>query len=466
MNTTWADIDVIVVGAGIAGLSITAYLARAGLAVTVLEQAAQAGGRATSQSIDGYTFHRGIHALYTGGAASAVLVDLGVTYRYGTPRATAVLRHGRIAAFPASPLALLLSSVLDLGDKLALVQLVRAMNGIAAHELARVSLADWLAGTIRRPRLRALFTVVARTAVYSTALDLVSAEVFVDKFQRGLRHPVHYIAGGWHTLVDGLRHAAEQAGARIVTETHVSAVAHAPTRALGVLLHDGQLVPAEVVIVATRPGDASRLIAADVAPALHQAIDARLPAPLACLDVALRRLPNRAAPIVQDLERPRFLSAQSQYADLAPQGAAVISAFKQLDPRQLGEVRDDERDLEDLLDVTQPGWRDLLVRRVSLPRIEAVARCPPPQMAGSPEGRRHRCPVLQTSFSSATGSDRRAYWPMPAWRVRGQSHNRCSPGTHRPCVSVARSKQARDRRVPRADDRLDRQALARRGTRR
>src|SRR3712207_7056794 len=35
----------------------------------------------------------------------------------------------------------------------------------------------------------------------------------VDKFQRALKHPVHYVDGGWRILVGGLREAAESAGA-------------------------------------------------------------------------------------------------------------------------------------------------------------------------------------------------------------------------------------------------------------
>src|SRR5207249_2106298 len=36
----------------------------------------------------------------------------------------------------------------------------------------------------------------------------------------------------------------------------------------------------------------------------------------------------------------------------------------------------DERDLEDLLDVAQPGWRDLVVKRIRLPHIAAVGALP------------------------------------------------------------------------------------------
>jgi phytoene dehydrogenase-like protein len=370
------DSDVIVVGAGVAGLSAATYLARAGRTVTVLEQAAGIGGRAASRTFDGYTFNHGIHALFTGGAASQVLAELGVTYRYGIPGTPVVLHAGQLAALPAKPLALLRNHLLGAGDKLALLALLARIQGMAAAELAQTSVADWLAATIRRPRLRKLFAALARTAVYTAALDLISAEVFVDKFQRGLRHPIHYIAGGWQTLVDALRAAAEQAGARIVTEVHVDAVAHAGRRAIGVRLRDGTLAPAGAIVVATDARDASRLIGRDLAPALHQAIAGRQPALLACLDVALRGLPNPTAPVVQDLDGPRFLSAQSHYTPVAPQGAALISTFKQLDPRQPSDPHDDEHDLEDLLDSTQPGWRDLLVRRAYLPRIEAVGWLP------------------------------------------------------------------------------------------
>ena len=77
-------------------------------------------------------------------------------------------------------------------------------------------------------------TAVARTFAYTTALDLVSAEMFVEKLQRSLKHPVHYIDGGWRVLVDGLRAAAERSEARIVGDAHVEGVEVSGGRARGV----------------------------------------------------------------------------------------------------------------------------------------------------------------------------------------------------------------------------------------
>jgi phytoene dehydrogenase-like protein len=53
-----------------------------------------------------------------------------------------------------------------------------------------------------------------------------------------------------------------------------------------------------------------------------------------------------------------------------------VITFKQLDPRLPGDPREDERDLEDLLDAAQPGWREVLIERQYLPRIEAVGALP------------------------------------------------------------------------------------------
>jgi phytoene dehydrogenase-like protein len=114
----------------------------------------------------------------------------------------------------------------------------------------------------------------------------------------------------------------------------------------------------------------------DARAALRGIVGDLIPARVACLDVALGRLPSPDIPVVQDLDGPRFMTAQSLYSRVAPEGGALIYTFKQLDPRLPGDPREDERDLEDLLDRAQPGWRDALVRRQYLPRIEAVSAFP------------------------------------------------------------------------------------------
>ena len=71
-----------------------------------------------------------------------------------------------------------------------------------------MSVREWLERHTRRPRLRRMVAAGARTFVYSAALDVVSAEVFVDKMQCSNKHPIHYVEGGWQYLVDALRQKA------------------------------------------------------------------------------------------------------------------------------------------------------------------------------------------------------------------------------------------------------------------
>src|SRR5215208_3931973 len=365
-----------------AGLTAACYLARAGVDVTVIEKAPYLGGRSATQEVDGYLFNRGGHALYTGGAASRILEELGVSYDYGIPKRTFVMQGGKLFPFPADPLGLLRTDVLDAGDKLALVRLFVALGTAKPRALANTSVQGWLDHNVRRPQLRRLMTALARTFVYSTALDLVSAELFVEKFQGALRNPVHSVDGGWRTLVDGLRAVAERAGARIVSNVQVESVEISNGHARSVRLHDGSVVRASAVVVATSPRDAAKLVDGGENPAMGQIVEGLIPARIACLDVALNRLPVPGRPIVQDLDGPRFMSAQSVYSRVAPEGAALIISFKQLDPRYPGDPREDERDLEELLDAAQPGWRGALVKRQYLPRIEAVGALPTAREGG------------------------------------------------------------------------------------
>src|SRR5829696_4693869 len=364
--------DVIVVGGGMAGLTAACYLARERADATLFEKAPILGGRAATRESDGFLFNRGIHALYTGGATSRALEELDITYGHGTPKETFVLQGGELRSFPASLPQFLRTDLLSAGDKLALVRFFAALARAKPRDLAGTSVQEWLDRNVRRPRLHRLMVSLAYPLVYTSALDLVSAEVFVDKFQRALWHPVHYVDGGWRVLVDGLREAAERAGARIVGDVYVEAVGGER----GVRLRDGSLVRASAVVLATGPGDAARLVEGEARAALRGVVGDLIPARVACLDVALERLPSPDVPVVQDLDGPRFMTAQSLYSRVAPEGGALIYTFKQLDPRRPGDPREDERDLEDLLDRAQPGWREVLVKRQYLPRMEAVGALP------------------------------------------------------------------------------------------
>lgn len=242
---------VVIVGGGRAGLVAACYLARGGIAVTLCERAATLGGRAATDEHEGFRFNRGIHALYTGGAATDMLGDLGVTYGHGSPRGLFARSAGGLVALPTTAGTFLRSALLGAGDKVAFGRVLAALSRCDPRALARTSVADWIAGATDRPAVRRLLAANARPFVYSAALDLVSADLYVAKLRAAFRHPIHYIDGGWQTLVDGLRDVAVRAGVRIMHGTRVAALVHREGRVGGVLLADGTTLPAAATVIAT-----------------------------------------------------------------------------------------------------------------------------------------------------------------------------------------------------------------------
>jgi phytoene dehydrogenase-like protein len=366
----------IVVGGGLAGLAAATYLARDGAHVTLLEKTAGLGGRAVTDTPSGFALNRGAHALYTGGPASSVLRELGVAYTSGQPSHVFARDARGLRPFPASMLDLLRTDLLGAADKRELLGVFVRLGMLKPERLAHQSIADWIAATARRPKIRQLLDAAARTSMYTTALDVASADVFVARFQQNLKHPIHYVDGGWQSLVRGLHAVATAAGVEVQASAGVEAVQLRAGHATSVRLHDGREMAADAVLIATTPEDTVRLFPDGQAPRLERTVADLLPVNIACFDLALRSLPAPQHPVVVDLEQPRFLTVQSQFARLAPANGAVLHAFLQLDPRQPSDPHQARMDIEALVDQVQPGWRTLAVEHRFLPHMLASGALP------------------------------------------------------------------------------------------
>jgi phytoene dehydrogenase-like protein len=238
--------------------------------------------------------------------------------------------------------------------------------------------------------LRALLRAIGRVFLYTAALDLASADTLAAKLQQTARHAVHYIDGGWQTLVDGLRDAAVRAGAVVETSRGVDSVVVEHGRAVAVRLHDGTELRADALVLAMPPSDALHVLGTSAAPRLAQRVSTMVAAHIACLDVALERLPQARTPVVFDLREPSFVTVQSTAARVAPDGGAVVHVFKQLDPRASTDPHRDTEEMEAALDRAQPGWRDLIVERRVLPHMLGSSLLPLASQGGLAERPGHQ----------------------------------------------------------------------------
>ncbi len=377
--------DVIVVGGGLAGLTATTILARAGRRVTVLEQAATLGGRAHTDGEGGFLFNRGPHALYRGGEARAILRRLGIVYSgHWVPPAALGLTQDRSGPLPGGPVSFLTTPFLSGAGRREMVRVLARLARLDTSAWDGVSLAAWLARAVHDPSLRTLIALFARVATYTNAPDQLSAGAALNQTRRALFSGVEYLDGGWQTLVRALTAAAQAAGATVAPGRRVTRVMAKPA-GWEVTLADGTIRHATAVVLAVSPPVAAHLVSGAPHDTLAAWAAAAIPVQAACLDVGLRTLPRPSLRVAFGVDTPLYYSVHSARARLAPEGGATIHVARYLAPGEDGTTAAPA--LEAVLDRVQPGWRNVCVAQRFLPRMvvtEALVTAAAGGCAGRP----------------------------------------------------------------------------------
>src|SRR3954470_24417077 len=302
MTSRRSSVRVVVVGAGHNGLVCAAHLARAGFAVSVLEQAAQPGGAVSSHmdTLPGFVHDRcaGFFPLTLASPAFEGLdvrerlswanPKVAMAYPFDDGNAICLYRDldetvaslestaagaGRRWQETVEPLLARRNRVLraaltpafpPMRDGIALAIVLRR-EGVELARLLLASSATFGREVLRDERAAAWFSSSAMHADLTPGSAGGAAFAFALKL---LGHAVGwgYPRGGAGKLTDVLVGRVRELGGDVRCDARVDAVTLRRGRVAGVRLHDGQAVPAHAVVVALSAARAAELLPADALP--------------------------------------------------------------------------------------------------------------------------------------------------------------------------------------------------------
>jgi phytoene dehydrogenase-like protein len=396
MSDEFDNSDVIIIGGGLAGLTASALLARSGKKVTLFERSSkEIGGRARTTEVDGFYFNQGPHALFLTDSTDSILKEIGITFTGGIAGGKGksyLISSGKKREVPGDYGSWLSSGKSDgsLRESDA-SQFFNSPTKMDFSQLEGVTVQEWLDKNIHDINDAEIIKAILRLNTYGNDPEIQSIGSALYQIYVNSRAGPMYLNGGWQTLVDGLLTVAKNANARIVMDKKAISVKRTDSSGWQVLLSDKTQVSAKIVVIAAGPMDAYSLFDEKERPeVLSKAAKEAKPVRLVCLDVALSSLPDKDALFALGVDRPLYFSVHSAYAKLAPEGGALIHVAKYLGTSIVPKPREDQPELEELLDLMQPGWRQVLVKKRPLPSMvvsNAVVIAATGGLAGRPDAR-------------------------------------------------------------------------------
>jgi len=316
--------DVIVVGAGMAGLVCADDLVRAGVEVTVLEASDGVGGRVRTDVVDGYQLDRGFQILLTAYPEVQRRLDIGaLDLREFAPGAVVRTPGGNVVVGdplrrPSQLPATLRAPIGSFADKARLARLVLSVRTTSARDLLRGPDGT----TMDRLRAAGFGDVMIRT-FWQPLFAGIQLDPDLEVSRRRFDVVLKMLAGGPTAVpaagmgaIPGQLGAALPAGT-VRTGARVERVDGTTVRLVG-----GEVLDARAVVVATEGPEAHRLLGGDVEDPGSRAV--------ACCWFAMAAPPLSGTALALDGSGAgpvRNLAVLSQVApSYAPPGRSLVAA--------------------------------------------------------------------------------------------------------------------------------------------
>ncbi len=377
--------DIIIIGGGIAGLTASIYLAREGRSVTVFEQSSIIGGRARTLNIDGFYFNQGPHALYLAGAGAKILKEIGIKYSGHPPPRPQYLVKNNIIYPQISSLRYILTTKLlkGLRSRIEAIQFFTFLGKMDFTKIQNITLQKWLKDNINSIELAELIETLCRVSTYANDSKIQSAGTALGQLQLAASAGVLYLDKGWQTIINGLVTEALKSKVKIVTGKRVTGIQESSEESKKqnklyfyrprwkISLSDGNKITASKLIIASSPNVVFDLFKDKKPRSLLNIINKKIiPVKAACLDVVLNKIPHHNRAVAYAMDMPLYLSIHSFSANLSPRSGKgqLIHVMKYLNFEK-SDPDTDRSELEHFLDLIQPGWREVVIKKRFLPNM-------------------------------------------------------------------------------------------------
>ena len=363
---------VVVVGGGVAGISVAGLLASKGHQVALFEKMFELGGRALAQERDGFRLNYGAHAVYARdlSAMKKTLSKIRVSVDFISPdmnKVRYITESGEEAEAPINLSGLLHTQLLPKAhDKIDFVRAIVSILSSNSNQENGLSLQDWLEKKNWTGAAKRLLLHFAATNFFLAQPGELPLSTFLRYYRRVFRtkHPVSYIVGGWGSMTDHMRLRLQQLGVQIHEKTAITSLQFEHDRIKSVKTRN-DVYEADIFVLCVPPSALNKLItgtplASSVLPYISEQQNCAF-----VYDVALKNRIRDDISYISDVKNHVFITDPSLYdqACVPPNGQLLQAiAYTKSGSADDDEVLLERRNaIESVLDRYYAGWRETLV---------------------------------------------------------------------------------------------------------